>query len=587
MASLPGDVLVAAAFLSYAGPFDTAYRSRLVAEWLDAIRGSSVPFSEEFEFTRFLAKPTDVRDWNIKGLPADEFSTENGVIVTRCRRWPLMIDPEGQANNWIKNLEAANSLRVTDLKEKDFLKKLETAISFGEPYLLQDVEEELDPALEPVLSKAIVVRGSRKTIKLGDKELDYSEDFKLYITTKLANPHYTPEVSTKTTIANFSVKQDGLEEQLLGVVCGMEQEKLERKKNDLVMSVAVGRRTMVELEDKILDLLANAKGSLIDDSSLVETLEASKKTSEQVAEQIKVAVETEKSIDQTREGYRPVAHRASLLYFVLSDLSSVDPMYMFSLDAYMGLFRLSIIKSREEQKVARQSSLEALSAEAEGAEAELKARIEAINSCHLYGVYEYACRALFERHKLLLSLRMSVRILIDQNKLPRSEWMFFLKGGVVMDRSEQSPNPAADWLDPDLWDNITEAEKVIEPLQGLSASFDGALDEWRQWYMTSAPEEEPLPADWGSRLTDFQRLILIRSIRPDRVIRAVTAFVAKKLDKKFTEPPAFDLKRVFQTSSSRTPLVFVLSPGVDPTRELIAFAASEGAQIEYCSLGQG
>ena len=227
--------------------------------------------------------------------------------------------------------------------------------------MLQDVEEELDPALEPVLSKAIVVRGSRKTIKLGDKELDYSDDFRLYMTTKLANPHYTPEVSTKTTIANFSVKQDGLEAQLLSVVCVMEQEKLEKKKNDLVISVARGRRTMVELEDKILGLLANAKGSLIDDSSLVETLEASKKTSEEVSDQIKVAVETEKSIDVTREGYRPVAHLASLLYFVLSDLSTVDPMYMFSLDAYADLFRISIIKSREEQKAARSTSLDALS----------------------------------------------------------------------------------------------------------------------------------------------------------------------------------------------------------------------------------
>ena len=57
--------------------------------------------------------------------------------------------------------------------------------------------QELDPALEPVLNKSIIKRGNRETIRLGDKELDYSRDFKLYITTKLANPHFTPEVSTK------------------------------------------------------------------------------------------------------------------------------------------------------------------------------------------------------------------------------------------------------------------------------------------------------------------------------------------------------------------------------------------------------
>lgn len=59
----------------------------------------------------------------------------------------------------------------------------------------QDVLEELDPSIEPVLSKAIIKQGNREFVRLGDKELDWSHDFRLYITTKLGNPHYTPEVS--------------------------------------------------------------------------------------------------------------------------------------------------------------------------------------------------------------------------------------------------------------------------------------------------------------------------------------------------------------------------------------------------------
>ncbi|CAM9584472.1 unnamed protein product, partial [Phaeothamnion confervicola] len=61
--------------------------------------------SEDFSPAGFLAEPTDVRKWNIQGLPRDDFSTENGVIVTRGGRWPLMIDPQGQAHRWIKNME--------------------------------------------------------------------------------------------------------------------------------------------------------------------------------------------------------------------------------------------------------------------------------------------------------------------------------------------------------------------------------------------------------------------------------------------------------------------------------------------------
>jgi dynein heavy chain len=92
-------------------PFDATYRQDLVTGWLTTVKAQGVDFSENFEFSKFLGKATDVRDWNIQGLPADPFSTENGVMVTRGSRWPLMIDPQGQANKWIKNLEGG-SLKV-------------------------------------------------------------------------------------------------------------------------------------------------------------------------------------------------------------------------------------------------------------------------------------------------------------------------------------------------------------------------------------------------------------------------------------------------------------------------------------------
>ena len=106
-----------------------------------------------------MAKPTQVREWNIQGLPSDLFSTENGCIVTRGTRWPLMVDPQGQAIKWIKNMEGKRNLRIIDLQQSDFLRTLENAIQFGFPVLLQNVFEELDPSLTPVLNKSIIKHG--------------------------------------------------------------------------------------------------------------------------------------------------------------------------------------------------------------------------------------------------------------------------------------------------------------------------------------------------------------------------------------------------------------------------------------------
>ena len=85
-------------------------------------------------------------------------------------------------------------------------------------------------------------------VKLGDKELDYSPDFRLYITTKLSNPHYTPEISTKATVVNFAVKKDGLEAQLLGIVVQMEEPELEEQKSAMVIRVANGKKQLLDLE---------------------------------------------------------------------------------------------------------------------------------------------------------------------------------------------------------------------------------------------------------------------------------------------------------------------------------------------------
>jgi dynein heavy chain, axonemal len=105
--------------------------------------------------------------------------------------------------------------------------------------------EELDPSLEPVLARAFIRRGNQTLIRVGDKEIDYNSDFKLYLTTKLPNPHYTPEISTKAMILNFAVKEDSLEAQLLSLVVRVERPDLDRQKNDLVVNVANGKRTQV------------------------------------------------------------------------------------------------------------------------------------------------------------------------------------------------------------------------------------------------------------------------------------------------------------------------------------------------------
>ncbi|XP_062072422.1 dynein axonemal heavy chain 2 isoform X1 [Lepus europaeus] len=566
---LVGDCLLAAAFLSYMGPFLTNYRDEIVNQiWIRKIWELQVPCSPRFAIENFLSNPTKVRDWNIQGLPSDAFSTENGIIVTRGNRWALMIDPQAQALKWIKNMEGNQGLRIIDLQMSDYLRVLEKAIQFGYPVLLQNVQEYLDPSLNPVLNRSVSRIGGRLLMRIGDKEVEYNPNFRFYITTKLSNPHYSPETSAKTTIVNFAVKEQGLEAQLLGIVVRKERPELEEQKDSLVINIAAGKRKLKELEDEILRLLNEATGSLLDDVQLVNTLRTSKVTAAEVTEQLETSETTEINIDIAREAYRPCAQRASVLFFVLNDMGHIDPMYQFSLDAYISLFVLSIDKSHRSNK--------------------LEDRIDYLNDYHTYAVYRYTCRTLFERHKLLFSFHMCAKILETSGKLNMDEYNFFLRGGVVLDREGQMDNPCTSWLADAYWDNITELDKLTN-FHGLMNSFEQYPRDWHLWYTNAAPEKAMLPGEWENACNEMQRMLIVRSLRQDRVAFCVTSFIVSNLGSRFVEPPVLNMKLVMEDSTPRSPLVFILSPGVDPTGALLQLAEHTGMAQRFhaLSLGQG
>ena len=76
----------------------------LVQSWQKSLTENDVPHTSGATLISILSDPVKIRNWQIAGLPRDTLSVENGVIVEYSRRWPLFIDPQGQANKWVKNM---------------------------------------------------------------------------------------------------------------------------------------------------------------------------------------------------------------------------------------------------------------------------------------------------------------------------------------------------------------------------------------------------------------------------------------------------------------------------------------------------
>lgn len=149
--NLTGDVLISSGMIAYLGAFNSVYRDELAEEWVKQCETKKIPNSGSFSLQNVLGDPVQIRDWGIKGLPSDTFSVENAIITMRTQRWPLYIDPQGQANKWIRNMGKELGIKILKFTEEKYLKYLEGAIQMGNPVLIENVQEELDPAIEPLL----------------------------------------------------------------------------------------------------------------------------------------------------------------------------------------------------------------------------------------------------------------------------------------------------------------------------------------------------------------------------------------------------------------------------------------------------
>lgn len=224
-----------------------------------------------------------------------------------------------------------------------------------------------------------------------------------------------------------------MEDQLLGDVVRHERPDLEQAKDRLVVSIAADKRQLAELEDKILKLLKESKGNILDDELLINTLNNSKLTSGVIAGRVVEAERTERSINEAREHYRPAATRGSILYFVVADLAVVSPMYQYSLTYFKGMFNYCVEASEKATDVPQ--------------------RLELLGTFATNFIFTNVQRGLFEQHKLLFAFLLATAIARhpSASRISDAEWNYVLRGAPPGAGAKAGANVVKEWLPDSAW----------------------------------------------------------------------------------------------------------------------------------------
>ena len=609
-----GDSLLAAEFVSYIGPFSAYFRRKLWEDiWIPKITEKKIPITSGIEPMAILTNAGTIANWKNEGLPEDQMSCENAAIITSSNRWPLIIDPQLQGGIWISGHVAnpenfkrtiVQQEKKSDEEEADagdtgeqllrislnaekWEVKLEEAIMAGRIVMLENVTQDIDPMLDPLLSRSFSYKkgGSRPYIMLSREDpIQYHPDFRLFLQCKRSSPHFKPETAAQCSIINFIVTERGLEDQLLAVVVDVERPELERKKVEVMKNMNDNAVKLAKLDNKLLlDLSKANPETILEDKELIETLNYTKSTSKAIEKQTEESKITEIEINEQRNLYREVAAEGSMLYFLIISLNAIQHVYQYSLEGFQTFFDKGIQKTPKEEKGSNR----------------IKRMVLVIRET----IYQWISRGLFERHKIIFLTMITFRLMNKKllNVESTEKEMKFLLNCVPKLGVD---NPIKDWLKGSAWGNVLRLAD-LNGFDKLPESMGNELaSRFKEWYSEQNPEQANLPPSWKFvNQQPFKKLLVLRALRPDRMIAALSNFIKDALPEgeKFVNMDqslsfAGILKSAYddakQESSMNTPIFFILSAGSDPVSEVEALGQKEGFTSQKnnyfnISLGQG
>ena len=531
--TLVGDVLVAAAFLAYGGLFDQQLRKAMKDDWLNHLTLSSIEYKPHNPVAEYLSSADERLEWQEHSLPVDDLCTENAVILSRYNRYPLVVDPSGQTTEFLQKQYKDRRLTVTSFLDDSFVKQLESSLRFGNPILIQDAEH-FDPILNHVLNKEYQKTGGRVLIQLGRQEIDFSPAFKLYLSTRDPTAHFAPDICSRTTFVNFTVTQSSLQSQSLNYVLKSERPDIDERRSNLMKLQGEFAVNLRRLERRLLQALNESRGNILDDDSLIESLELLKREAASISEKMAETAGVMADVETMTHEYDVIAKSCSAIFAILGRLHHLNHLYHFSLHYFTDIFHSVLYQN---PRLA--------------AEKNHQARVDIIIRSLFVRTYQRTSLGLLQRDRVTFAvlLARAAPYKLDSRLIES-----------VLDEDTQGVDLS---VEPDRKEESMEKLSSIFNLQDPPDQVDSLA--WARFISEEAAEDY-VPEIGGTSSSEVDRqlrsLLLIKLFRFDRFVPAAEKFTTAVFGPELGITHG-DLREIVEQVSSGTPITLCSSAGFD------------------------
>ena len=576
--NLLGDTFLSSSFLAYIGFYDASYRKYLREKARKILEQHNIISSKKLDEVEWLTKPNDKVIWQKCSLPSDNICTENATILQRFNRYPLIIDPAGQATEFIKIFYKEKKLNTTSFTDGNFLKTLESALRFGYPILVQDVEK-IDPIMNSLLNKEIHKQGGRNLIRIGDQEIDFSPTFNMFMVTRDSSCHFTPDLCSRVTFLNFTITPSSLQNQILSIILKSERPEVDKAKEDLIKAQRDFKLQLRQLEEDLLSAL-NSEGNLLENDKVMSRLEDIKKKSHDISEEINKSDEVMNQLQSTMNEYMPIATMGSRIFFALDSLDTIFYLYKYSLTFFMDVLNY-VINCKKLSEIPKSNYNE---------------RQNTITKILFKEIYHRVGYSLLNKDVLIFAMRLS-QIRLNEKFKNEINLLLKINSNIMNDAEDVSENIIGGKLTLNQRKQISELIKN-EPFKNLYKDINQNKSAWLNFY-NDPKAENSIPYEFLEDKKNEQpsekyklifeyltKSILLLVFRPDRMLSTIDLFLKEVFDEEFVQIPELDLVKVVQEETNcKSPILFCSAPGFDASSKIESLARSLNKKFLSIAIG--